>query len=93
MQQLENALKSPETEMSAINVKQGNDTIYRSIEGAVTTDTKGVAAQFQAPKTDYFDLLQGFADKVPGYFENKFTPDYVNQQLNSPRSVEQSVLW
>ena len=83
VQQLEQALKSPETEMSAINVKQGNDTVYRSIEGAVTTDTKGVAAQFQAPKTDYFDLLQGFADKVPGYFENKFTPDYVNQQLSS----------
>ena len=59
VQQLENALKSPETETSAINIKQGNDTLYRSIEGAVTTDTKGVAAQFQAPKADYLRPATG----------------------------------
>jgi hypothetical protein len=83
VQQLENALKSPEKEVSAINVKEGNNTIYRSIEGAVTADTKGVAAQFQPPKSNYFDLLQGFADKVPGYFDRQFTPEFVNEQLNS----------
>jgi hypothetical protein len=83
VQQLENALKSPEKERSAINVKEGKNTIYRSIEGVVTADTKGVAAQFQTPKSNYFDLLQGFADKVPGYFENQLTPEFVSQQLNS----------
>jgi hypothetical protein len=84
VQQLENALKLPEKEMAAINVKEGKNTIYRSIEGAVTADTKGVAAQFQPPKSNYFDLLQGFADKVPGYFDHQFTPEFVGQQLNSP---------
>ena len=83
--QIEAALKSPESERASIKVTEGKETIYRSIEGAVTDDTKGLAAQLQSQKADYFELLQGFSDKVPGYFDNKFTPEFVNQQLSSQR--------
>lgn len=87
VQQLEDALKSPEKEMSSIRVTESNKTIYRSHEGAVTTDTKNVAEQFQAPKASYFDLLQAQTEKVPGYFDNKFTPEFVNQKLNTPDPI------
>jgi hypothetical protein len=47
VQQLEDALRSPEKEMSSIRITESNKTIYRSHEGAVTADVKGVAEQFQ----------------------------------------------
>lgn len=47
VQQLEDALRSPEKEMSSIRVTETNKTIYRSHEGAVTSDVKGVSEQFQ----------------------------------------------
>ncbi len=44
---IEAALKSPESEQSSLRVIQGKEVLYRSYQGAVTEDVRGVAAVFQ----------------------------------------------
>jgi predicted nucleic acid-binding Zn-ribbon protein len=44
---IESALRSPEGEQSSLRVTQGKAVLYRSYQGAVTEDVKGVAADFQ----------------------------------------------
>ena len=75
LERLETALRSPESEQGSIRVQEGKELIYRSHQGQITLDEKGVSPKFQPvieqvesldeAMQEYETLLQDVPDTLP----------------------------
>jgi hypothetical protein len=81
---IEAALRSPEGEQSSLRVTQGKEVLYRSYQGAVTKDVKGIALDFQTAikspeQAQYYELLNGRLESVG---ETPYTPQALRAEIN-----------
>ena len=85
--QIERALRSPETETASLRVTQRGEMLYRSTEGVVTHDVQGIGAQFKPEpsqsqgQSEYLNLLntryEVFADQP--YTETSLRSEIVRE--------------
>lgn len=84
VEKIEAALRSPELEPSSVRVTQGKEVLYRSYQGAVTDDVKGVAADFQTAikspqQAQYYELLNSRLESVG---ETPYTPQALRAEID-----------
>jgi hypothetical protein len=89
---IETALRSPESEKATLRVLEGKALIYRSSQGQLDVDTKGVAAQLQQSieaqavpsQTSYFELLNSHWQGIGQGFRNE---QQLTNEINHSRQV------
>jgi hypothetical protein len=89
---IEAALRSPESEKATLRVLEGKDLIYRSSQGQLDVDTKGVAAQLQqsieaqavSSQISYLELLNSHWQGIDQGFRNE---QQLTNEINHSRQV------
>ena len=81
---IEAALRAPELEPSTLRVMERKEVLYRSHQGVVTNDVKGIAVDFQTAiklpeQSQYFELLN---DRLASAGESPYTPKSLRAEID-----------